>query len=121
MSEPLSPSASSPPPPEPPQGQSSFALGAASGRATLSLIFGILGLASCTVLAPFAWYFGREELAAIRAGTSPAAGENAAQVGKILGIVGTVLMIAGLVFALMVFSLIGSTVLMGLAGNLLSR
>ena len=74
-------------PPLPPQSQS------ASTQAITALVLGILGVICCGFAAPFAWYFGNQELRAIQAGTSPAAGETLAKIGKILGIIGTVLLI----------------------------
>ncbi|MEZ5330512.1 MAG: DUF4190 domain-containing protein [Thermoanaerobaculia bacterium] len=80
-----------PAPPAPPSGGS-------SGRATTSLILGILGVVCCGLLAPVAWYLGSQELQAIAAGQSPAAGEGVAKAGKILGIIGSVLLILSLVW-----------------------
>jgi hypothetical protein len=65
----------------------------AGGRATTALVLGIVGVICCTPLAPVAWYLGNAELAAIRAGTAPAAGEGSAKAGKVLGMIGTVLLI----------------------------
>ncbi len=65
---------------------------AASGRATTALVLGILGLLCCQFLGPVAWVLGNQELKAIRAGSSPASGEGVAKAGKILGIIGTVLL-----------------------------
>jgi len=86
VSEPMSP-----PPPPPIDAK-------ASGRATTSLILGILGFVCCQLCAPFAWYMGNQEVKAIKAGTSPAAGQGLATAGMILGIIGTVLLILGLVW-----------------------
>ncbi len=55
------------------------------------MILGILGLI-CWGLAPFAWWLGRKELKAIKAGASPA-GRGSAKAGFILGIIGTVTMV----------------------------
>ncbi|MBW8878134.1 MAG: DUF4190 domain-containing protein [Acidobacteria bacterium] len=70
-----------------PQTQSS-----GSTQATTALILGILGVVCCGLLAPIAWYIGSQELKAIQAGTSPAAGEGLAKAGMILGIIGTILL-----------------------------
>jgi hypothetical protein len=69
-----------------------------SSRATTSLVLGILGFLCCQLCAPFAWYMGKQELAAIRAGTSPASGEGSAKAGMILGLIGTILLILTLVW-----------------------
>lgn len=91
MSEPMPPTP--PPPTLPPTPESK-----ASGRATTSLILGILGFVCCQLCAPFAWYMGNQEVKAIKAGTSSAAGQGLAMAGMILGIIGTVLLILGLVW-----------------------
>lgn len=64
-----------------------------SNKPTISLILGILGIVCCGLLAPVAWVMGSSELKAIKAGTSPAAGEGLAKAGMILGIIGTVLLV----------------------------
>jgi|RhiMethySRZTD1v2_1073278.scaffolds.fasta_scaffold390839_2 hypothetical protein len=61
-----------------------------SNRATTALILGIVGIVCCQLCAPIAWWMGKQELEAVRAGLSPAANEGMAKAGKILGIVGTV-------------------------------
>lgn len=99
----------SPPPPPPAQ-----AGGGSSGRATTSLILGILGIICCGLLAPVAWYLGSQELQAIAAGGSPAAGEGLAKAGKILGIIGTAFLVLGLVW---IFFAGGMAVIQGLSGN----
>ena len=85
-----------------------------SSRATTSLVLGILGFLCCQLCAPFAWYMGKQELAAIRAGTSPAAGEGSAKAGMILGIIGTVLLILTLVW---VFGFGGLAVIQAMRGG----
>ena len=84
-----------------------------SSRATTSLVLGILGFLCCQLCAPFAWYMGKQELAAIRAGTSPASGEGSAKAGMILGIIGTVLLILTLVW---VFGFGGLAVIQAMRG-----
>jgi hypothetical protein len=70
----------------------------ASSRATTSLILGILGFVCCQLCAPFAWYMGSQETKAIKAGQSPAAGQGLATAGMILGIIGTILLVFGLLW-----------------------
>ncbi len=81
-------------PPLPPQPQAQ----SASTQAITSLVLGIVGLVCCGLAAPFAWYFGNQELKAILAGASPAAGEGMAKAGKILGIIGTVILLLTLLW-----------------------
>jgi hypothetical protein len=66
--------------------------GAASSRAVMALVFGILGVICCGFFAPAAWYLGNEELAGIDAGRLPENNRGLAQIAKILGIIGTVLL-----------------------------
>jgi len=64
----------------------------ASGRAIAALILGILSLICMGFLSGIpAIILGQMEMRAIKAGTSPVAGESAAKVGFVLGIVGTAL------------------------------
>ena len=67
----------------------------ASSRAVAALVIGIVSVITCcgAVAGPVAWYLGNEELKAIRQGASPAAGEMAAKVGMILGILGSIVLI----------------------------
>ncbi len=84
------PSPPPPPPPPPP-----IAPGPPSGsqsRAVMALVFGILGVVCCGLFAPIAWYLGNEELAGIDAGRLPDSNRGMAQIAKILGIIGTVLL-----------------------------
>ena len=97
-------------PPIPPQPQAQ----SASSQAITALVLGILGIVCCQLAGPFAWYFGNQELKAIQAGTSPAAGEGMAKAGKILGIIGTVLMI---LWFLWVFFMGGLAVLQGMSNR----
>jgi uncharacterized membrane protein YjgN (DUF898 family) len=66
-------------------------------KATTVLVLGILGIVICGVLAPFAWSMGNDELRAIDAGRRDPANRGTANAGRILGIVGTVLLIIGVV------------------------
>lgn len=81
-------------PPIPPQPQAQ----SASTQAITALVLGILGVVCCGLAAPIAWYLGVQELNAIQAGTSPVAGEGMAKAGKILGIIGTVLLILSMLW-----------------------
>lgn len=74
-------------------------------QATTVLVLGILGFAVCQLLSPFAWVMGNTEIAAIDAGRRPADQRTIANVGRILGIIGTVivlLMILGVVVMIVV-------------------
>ena len=68
-----------------------------ASQATTALVLGILGIVVCGILAPFAWSMGNTELAAIDAGRRDPTNRSTANAGKILGIIGTVLLILGVV------------------------
>ncbi len=67
-----------------------------ASNGNLILVLGIVGF-FVNVLSPVAWYMGNRELEAIGAGRRSPEGESNARIGRILGIVGTWLLIAGLV------------------------
>jgi hypothetical protein len=84
----------------------------ASTQAITALVLGILGVICCNILGPVAWYVGNQELKAVREGRSPMAGEILAKIGMILGIIGTVLMVLGLLW---LFFMGGMAILQGMA------
>ena len=63
--------------------------------AVASLVLGILGIVICGLLAPFAWQQGRKAEALARAEGYD--GEGMATAGKVLGIIGTALLVVGVV------------------------
>lgn len=67
-------------------------------QATLSLVLGILGVVACGVVAPFAWVVGRRTLREIDASQGRVGGRTTAQVGYVLGVVGTVLLVLSVLF-----------------------
>jgi uncharacterized membrane protein YjgN (DUF898 family) len=72
-------------------------------RTTTILVLGILSLVICGVLGPFAWSMGNSALRDIDAsqGTAyPLGGRETVNVGRILGIIATVLLVLGLVAGL---------------------
>jgi uncharacterized membrane protein YjgN (DUF898 family) len=72
-------------------------------QATTILVMGILGLIICGILAPFAWVMGNKELAAIDSGLRSPENRSTANAGRILGIIGTVLLGIGLVVGIIFF------------------
>ena len=62
-------------------------------QATLALVLGIFSLICLPVLGPFAWTIGNNELKGIDAGRRDPANRGLANAGKILGIIGTVLIV----------------------------
>ncbi len=67
-------------------------------QATMALVFGVLGLICCGLLAPVAWYLANEEIKSIDAGLISEDKRGMAQVAKILGIIGSVLLCLGLLW-----------------------
>ena len=74
-------------------------------RATTALVLGIVGI-FFTVVAPFAWKFGHDELKAIDEGRRPPDGHGQATAGRILGIIGTVFLVVGLVVLALVIAFV---------------
>lgn len=72
-----------------------------------SLILGILGLVCCQLASPFAWKIGSDEIKAIDAGRRPPKDRGLAMAGKILGIIGT-LVLALAVLGILVAIVAGS-------------
>lgn len=71
-----------------------------SSKATMAVVFGVLGIVCCGLLAPVAWYLASEELKQIDAGRLSEANRGMAQVAKILGIIGSILLVLGLLWVL---------------------
>jgi hypothetical protein len=69
-------------------------------RATTSLVLGILGIVMCQVVAPFALVIGRRTVSEIDASGGRLGGRGSAQVGYVLGIVGTVMLGLSVLFLL---------------------
>lgn len=80
-----------------------------TSQATTVLVLGIIGVVLCQILGPFAWVMGNKELEAIDAGRRAPENRGTANAGKILGIIATVLLAAGiaaiLLFIVGVFTL----------------
>lgn len=72
-------------------------------QATTILVLGICGLVLCQVLGPFAWVMGTRALREIDASHGQLGGRDTVNIGRILGIIGTVLMVLGLVLFLGLF------------------
>lgn len=63
-----------------------------ASQATTILVLGIIGIVLCQLLGPIAWVMGNNELAAIDAGRRAPENRGTANAGRILGIIGTVLL-----------------------------
>jgi len=75
-------------------------------EAVVALILGILGFVVCQLTSPFAWQIGQRELDAIDAGRRDPKDRGLATAGKILGIVGTALLVLA-ILGLVLFLVLG--------------
>ncbi len=74
-------------------------------QATTALVLGIVGLFFAFV-APFAWKIAHDELKAIDAGRRPPDGHGTATAGRILGIIGTMLLLLGVLAVLALLAVV---------------
>jgi uncharacterized membrane protein YjgN (DUF898 family) len=72
-------------------------------QATTVLVLGILGIALCNVLGPFAWSMGNRVVREIDASGGALGGRDSANIGRICGIIGTVILVVGLVLVVGIF------------------
>jgi uncharacterized membrane protein YjgN (DUF898 family) len=77
-------------------------------QATTVLVLGILGIVVCGLCGPFAWAMGNRVVAEIDASRGAVGGRQEANIGRILGIVATVLLIAGVAFFVLAVALLGT-------------
>ena len=63
----------------------------------MALVFGILGILVCGLFAPFAWIYGKRAEESVDSSGGAYGGRDMATAGKILGIVGTVFLVATVV------------------------
>lgn len=87
---------------QPPQFPSDSGSYPEGSQATTVLVLGILSVVLCQILGPFAWVMGNNELAAIDGGRRPPENRGTANAGRILGIIGTVLLALGVIFFVLV-------------------
>lgn len=78
-----------------------------ASQATTVLILGVLSLVFCPVTGPVAWWMGKKEVDAIDAGLRAPENRSNAIAGKVLGIVGTVMMAV----AVLVLLVIGAAII----------
>ena len=76
-----------------------------------ALVLGILGLVICPLCGPFAWWQGRSAEGAVAASGGQYGGKGMATAGKILGIIGTVVLV--LVVIVLIGSLVAGLTLVG--------
>ncbi len=72
-------------------------------QTTTVLVLGVCSLAVCGVVGPFAWVMGNRALREIDASQGQLTGRDMVNIGRILGMVGTILTGLALVLGLVVF------------------
>jgi hypothetical protein len=75
-----------------------------------ALILGIIGLVFCQILAPVAWVVGRNAERKVDASGGTLSGRGEATAGKVLGIIGTVLLVVGIIIIIAVIAIGASAV-----------
>jgi len=100
------------PPPGPPYGAPQYAGGYVPPdhpQASTVLVLGILGIAVCGVVGPFAWVMGNRVIREIDASGGQLGGRSNANAGRIMGMVGTGMMAIGLLLGagLVIIALLG--------------
>lgn len=83
-------------------------------RGTLILVLGILSLVVCQPLGIAAWIMGNGDLKQIDAGTMDPTGRGTTNAGRICGIIGTILLIIGVIVWIAIIAL-------GVAGGVMGR
>ena len=87
-----------PPPPAPPWPPVYAPPPPSHPQAITVLVLGIVAVVVCGVAGPFAWVMGNRVVAEIDAAGGRVGGRTEATIGRVLGIVGTALLAAGLAF-----------------------
>jgi hypothetical protein len=90
---------------QPPYGRPPMAYAPDHPKATTSLVLGILGMVVCGLIAPFAWRIGKRTLDEIDGSHGQLGGRGTAQAGYVLGIIGTVVLLLGLLAGLLLMVL----------------
>ena len=68
-------------------------------RGTTVLVLGILSIALCYICGPIAWVMANKDIAKMNVGLMDPTGLEQTKAGKICGIIGTVFLILGTIFA----------------------
>lgn len=88
-----------------------------ASQATTVLVLGIVGIIF-SIVAPIAWIMANGELRAIREGRRDPANASTANTGKVLGIIGTVLLVLGVIAAVFLTVLLVGGIRGGVFGGL---
>lgn len=82
-------------------------------RATLILVLGVLSLIICAPLGIVAWLLGNSDLKEIAAGTMDPAGKELTNIGRILGMIASALLILGVIAFILMMILGGLGAILG--------
>ena len=74
-------------------------------RGVTILVFGILGLLACQLLGIAAWVMGNEDLREMDAGWMDPSGRDMTNAGRILGMIGTAMLIIPVIFIVLMLVL----------------
>ena len=80
-------------------------------NALLALIFGLIGISACQILAPAGWILGAKSRRKIKESNGALAGDGFALAGMICGIVGTVVLVMGILYFLFFILVFGGLAL----------
>ncbi|HWC25836.1 MAG TPA: DNA translocase FtsK 4TM domain-containing protein [Solirubrobacteraceae bacterium] len=80
-----------------------------ASNAVLALVLGVIGLVLCPICAPFAWSIGKRAENEVDAAGGALGGRGMATAGRIVGIIGTVLL-AVYVLVVVVVVLLGAAI-----------
>lgn len=99
-------------PPPPPAGGYGYGGGPVGGgdhpQGTTILILGILGIVCCGPLGIAAWVMGNKAIKEIDANPSAYTNRGTVNAGRICGIVGTILMVVGIVAYILLIAIAGT-------------
>ncbi|HEX7136057.1 MAG TPA: hypothetical protein VF228_25985 [Iamia sp.] len=84
-------------------------------QGTMVLVLGILGIVACQLVAPFAWVMGNRALEEIDRDPLRYSNRSNVNVGRILGMVGTILL--GVTLVLVVLVIVLNVVLIGASSS----
>ncbi|MBK7272243.1 MAG: DUF4190 domain-containing protein [Actinomycetales bacterium] len=76
-------------------------------QGTLILILGILSIVFCGFTGPFAWVMGRKAMREIDTSGQPYSNRSQVQAGMITGIIGSVILVLGVLYFVFVFFIVG--------------
>lgn len=88
-----------------------------ASQANLALVLGILSVAGLPLLGPAAWAIARDEMKGIDGGLRSPATRGTAGAARVLGIVGTILLVAAVTLGLFLMITKGPEIIRGIAGR----